>query len=120
MLDTVQNGHTGLLGRSTRDLIQNVCTLLERPDRALAMGEAGYQRILQKHDFAVVAPKWVDLCDHLANGTLPRGLRWPVNLFAHLKFLRVANRPFQKSIGRFIPWPSLQEVQAAARRALPR
>lgn len=118
MLDTVLHGRTGLLGRTVDDLVDNICTLLQDPDRAVTMGDAGHERTLQQYDFSIVAPKWIDLCEHLTRGSIPCPHGELKNLFVNFKFLRLLNRSLQKSFGLFLPWPSLYDAETIARRVL--
>ncbi len=120
LLDTVQHGRTGLLGRTVDDLADNICTLLHNPDRAIEMGHVGYERTLQQYDFSIVSKKWFDLCQHLKRGSIPDPHGKLKNLFANFKFLRLINRPLQKIFGAFFPWPSLYDAETTARRVLHR
>ena len=118
LLDTVLHEKTGLLGRTADDLANNICTLLQDPDRAIEMGQAGHERTVRQYDFSIVAPKWVNLCEHLTRGAIPSPHGELKNLFANFKFLRLLNRPLQKSLGTFLPWPSLYDVETIARHVL--
>ena len=118
LLDTVLHGKTGLLGRTIDDLADNICTLLENPNRAIEMGRMGHERTLQQYDFSVVAPKWFDLCEHLKRDSIPNPRGDLKNIFAHFKFLRLMNRPLQKFFNKFFPWPSLHDMEIVVWRLL--
>lgn len=111
MLDTVHHNKTGLLGRNVDDLAANICNLLDNPDRAVAMGAAGYSRAMAQYDFSVVAPKWVDLCNKLIQQKMPKPIGKLKNISYKFKFLRMVNRIPQMIFGSFLPWPSLQEAE---------
>lgn len=118
LLDTIHHDKTGLLGRGVDALAANICTLLENPDRAVALGEAGYRRALDQYDFSVVVPKWIDLLHHLSRQRVPKPVGNLKNVSYHFKYLRVVNRYFQKFFGSFMTWPSVQECEAIAQRIL--
>ena len=120
LIDTVLHEKTGLLGRTADDLADNICTLLQNPDRAIEMGHAGHERTSRQYDFSIVAPKWIDLCEHLTRDSLPSPYGELKNIFANFKFLRLINRPLQKIFGTFLPWPSLYDAATTARRVLRR
>lgn len=118
LLDTVRHGETGLLGQTVEDLAANIVYLLQNPDRAIELGEAGHSRTVSKYDFSVVAPKWIELFGSLDRGKLPKPDGQLRNLSKHFKFLRMVNRLPQRSIGRILFWPSMQELEFLARRLL--
>lgn len=118
LLDTVHHNKTGLLGRGVDDLAINISKLLKDPERAIVMGEAGHRRVEMQYDFSIVAPKWIDLCEQLERNEIPKPIGRSKNIFRHFKFLRIANRHFQKFFGKFILWPSTQEVERFMRRIL--
>lgn len=110
LLDTVVHGSTGLLGRSPRELADNISALLLDPARAERMGERGYYHVRDRFDFPVVCDKWMRLFSTLADGSeleyeFPRN-----NLLRHAKLLRIANRPLQLLFGKWMRWPSVQEA----------
>lgn len=115
LLDTVRHEKTGLLGRSVSDLVNNISALLENPARARSLGKNGVKFVEERFDFSVVVPKWVTLFNDVAVAR-KRKLAVPTrNLLRHYKFMRIANMPFQRTLGKLMFWPSVQEAEKAAR-----
>lgn len=109
LLDTVLHKQTGLLGRTVRDLADNICQLLSSPHKAILYGENGFQRVMAEWDFSVVCPQWERLFYALKNGYKLKCQCPRRNIFRHRKFLRMLNHPAQALLGSIIRWPSLQE-----------
>ena len=118
LLDTVHHKKTGLLGRNVKDLAENIIHLLKNQELAADFGRAGYQRTLVKYDFSVVAPMWIDLGRNLDHGLIPKPKGKLNNIFRHFKILRISNRLLQRFFGKFMMWPSVQELEEFARRML--
>lgn len=115
LLDTVEHGVTGLLGRTVSDLASNIIHLLENPNKAKALGEAGQLYAFDRFDFSVVSQKWVQLFVETSSGNSRRLILPTKNLGKHLKLLRVINVPFQRVLGRVLNWPSVQEIEHRAK-----
>lgn len=112
LLDTVLHNKTGLLGRGVNDLTNNICACLKNPKMAKKLGEEGYLRAQSKYDFSVVIPLWVQLFKDLNKYEKPTKVKGKIkNITRHYKLLRLINRPIQKTLGRFITWPSILEIQ---------
>lgn len=120
LLDTVVDGSTGLLGRTTDDLADNICKLLENPDLAIEMGQRGYERSLKKYDFSIVSQRWVELFQHLNQGEIPKPSERLKNLASNFKFLRFGNSIFQKTVGTLLFWPSVYEFEVLLRKLIKR
>lgn len=63
----IQDGVTGYLVKpnSSRDLAEKICALLEHPDRAREMGQAGYRRVAQRYSYEGVARKYREHINNL-------------------------------------------------------
>ena len=61
LLDTVENGHTGLLGKSDQDLVDNIVYLLRNKNKAIEMGRNGIGFIKQRFNHDIISNKWHDL-----------------------------------------------------------
>jgi len=110
LLDTVKHGKTGLLGRSVSDLAENILALLENPLRASKMGAEAAAYARERYDWSAIVPKWIRLFSTIrAGGHLtyspPR-----THLFRHAKYLRILNRPIQRTVGATLPWPTVTEM----------
>ena len=116
LLDTVHHKKTGLLGRGVDQLVENICTLLENPDYAIDLGNAGHKRTLKQYDFSVVAKRWNELFENLSNQHIPKPTSQLKNIFYHFKLLRIINRFFQMTIGSIVLWPSVQEAEQLAHK----
>ena len=114
LLDTVLDGHTGLLGRTGHDLVDNIGGLLSDPKRAEALGRNGVAFVRASFDFASVTSAWLDLLDRLTSGAPPRTFTFKWNLHRHAKALILVNRLMQMTMGRVVAWPSVAEMKARA------
>ena len=112
LLDTVRDRETGLLGRGENDLVNNICALLEDPDRAETLGKNGVRFVRGAFDIPAINANWHDLIDRLVRGDRPRTFFLKRNLHQHSKGLILLNRFLQMTLGRLIPWPSTIEVKS--------
>lgn len=111
LMDTVEHGSTGLLGRTKDDLVNNICDLLENPEKACRYGENGVVSIRQKYSYNQVAKQWMDLFDRIIKDKPLKRVSFKRNLHRHYKFLVAINRPLQRVFGRFMYWPSVMEMK---------
>lgn len=118
LLDTVLHKKTGLLGRGTEELADNICACLANPDMAKELGDAGYKRARDQFDFSAVVPRWMALFEALNEDRLPKAYGQLRNIRYHYKALRIGNSVLQQTIGKIMPWPSLYEVQAVVYKGL--
>lgn len=125
LLDTVEHGRTGLLGRTDADLVDNICALLDSPERAAAMGRAGIELVERRHNYREVVRVWQDTIREVCAEEPAR--RRPVEggLNRHAKWLRVANEGLKRGLPFLRPLPSVAEaanfargLKRAARRTL--
>lgn len=58
LLDTVDNGKTGLLGTTEEDLLENIVRLLKNEDEAINMGKNGIEFIKDKFNHKKISNKW--------------------------------------------------------------
>ncbi len=110
LLDTVRQGETGLLGRTDRDLVGNICTLLEDPDRATEMGRAGIRYIEENFGYQAVVAEWVRLLDDAVADRPAERIPPKPNLTRHLKWLRVANEKIKSAVPALRTLPSVSEL----------
>jgi len=112
MLDTIRHGETGILGLTKNDLINNICTLLENPDRARKLGQNGIKFIDERYNFENVTTEWCELFEIIENCEVPKVISFKSNLHKHAKILILINRFFQIVFGRFIAWPTVTEIKS--------
>jgi len=111
LLNTVKHKQTGLLGDTTKDLVKNICSLLDNPVMAIKLGVNGQKYAQNEFSFDQILPQWMNLFDVvLGNKKIPTPSGYK-NLLKHLKFLRIINMIFQRSFGRYMFWPSIYETQ---------
>ncbi len=115
LLNSVQNNTTGLLGKTHKDLANNISLLIKNPDLAFKMGQEGRVYIEKNFSFEAVMPQWHELLKSILSGSELKRNYGPIrNVFKHRKFLRLINFPIQISLGKFIYWPSIQELESFA------
>ena len=123
VMDTVVHGHTGLLGRTDSDLVENICALLGDPMRAVKMGEAGIAYVQNKYDYRTIVEAWVRTLDEVVRGERPCRLPAKPNKFRHAKILRLTNEAIKQLLPALKPLPSVGETangMRAVKRALRR
>ena len=111
LMDTVNHGVTGLLGKTKNDLINNICYLLNNPEKACQMGKAGEQYIRQKYNYENITYQWIDLFERLSRGEQLRHISFKKNIFRHWKWAVFINRFFQKTVGSIFLWPTVNELK---------
>ena len=112
LTDTVNHGVTGLLGKTEDDLINNICYLLNNPNKACEMGRNGERFIRQKYDYQEITREWITLFGKLASNQKLTPMPFKKNIFSHDKWMVIINSFLQKSIGRFFAWPSIYEMKS--------
>ena len=112
LLDTARHGRTGLLGRTENDLVENICSLLENPARAKALGRNGVEFVRECFSVDAMTDAWRDLFDRLACGASQRTFFLKRNLHRHTKALILVNRILQMTLGRVVSWPSVVDMKS--------
>ena len=112
LLGTVENGNTGLLGRGEKQLVKNICYLLDNPDIAIRLGANGRARAAEKYDFPAVADVWKNLFKSIHSGGHWKPKHQFRYLRYHRKWLRLLNFIPSRVFGRLLFWPSVQELEA--------
>ena len=115
MLDTVRHRETGLLGKTENDLVENICHLLQNPETAFQMGRNGEAFVRQRYHYERITKEWIDLFNRLSNNRRPKYIPFKKNIFAHWKWAIIINSFLQKTIGEFLPWPSMKEIKSFLR-----
>ena len=111
LLDTVKNKKTGLLGFTEKDLVNNICCLLENRELSEKLGNNGIRFIEGRYNFKKVTTSWCYLFDTLKKNKQPKRIGFKNNLHRHKKYLFAINKYCQIFFGSFIPWPSLAEMR---------
>ena len=111
MLDTVQGGKTGYLGRNESDLVTQICSLLDNPALAHKLGKNAVQFVQERYNYSSVVSEWTGLLQRLSNGLPPKPRPIKHNLHRHSKLLIWINSYLQKTIGKYIGWPSVIDVK---------
>ena len=118
LLDTVLHQKTGLLGRGTQTLAENIVRCLKNKDLAYDLGVNGSERVQAQFDFLPVTQKWMQLFLQLKKAKQLRPEGRLKNLRYHLKFLRVLNSIPQQTLGRVVFWPSTEEAVGQVRKLI--
>jgi len=58
ILDTVEGGKTGLLGKSCDELVENIVSLLQDEQYARELGQNGVKFVQEKFDYKKISTKW--------------------------------------------------------------
>jgi len=58
LLDTVENGRTGLLGTTDEELVKNIVELLNNESKAIELGQNGIKYIKDKFNHEKISMKW--------------------------------------------------------------
>jgi len=111
MLDTIEHGITGLLGKTEQDLVDNICTFLEKPEKAKCVGVKGINFVRQKYNWDGVITNWVSLFDNIIHDRPLHRIPFKNNFKDHYKWIIFLNRFLQIYLGRFIFYPSLLEIR---------
>lgn len=111
ILDTVNDKVTGLLGKTEQDLEDNICNLLENPQKAYSLGMNGVGFVKERYCWEKVVQQWLLLFQDIQQSSPPKRIAFKVNYKAHHKWLILLNRFFQLLLGRLIFWPSVTELK---------
>jgi glycosyltransferase involved in cell wall biosynthesis len=68
LVQTVQDGRTGLLARSDRELADHCITLLRDPERAWQLGQAGRTHVAVAYSNEAVVQGWLQLAEEIQAG----------------------------------------------------
>jgi glycosyltransferase involved in cell wall biosynthesis len=116
LLDTVVHKKTGLLGRSDKELIDNIVYLLKNKDVAKAYGENGIEFVKKKFAYQTISEQWLDLFEdvYYDRPNVVEGIsQHPFNDY---KLLREMIRLLRDHVPFLQGVPSLTEVKALVRR----
>ena len=111
ILDTVLNKKTGLLGKSEKDLENDLVYLLNNPSIAKSLGQRGVSFVEQKYNWNKVVSEWINLFQVLKFTDKIHKKPFKKNYFTHFKYLIFINHIIQKILGRYIFWPSINEIK---------
>lgn len=67
LLDTVENGMTGFLGKSDEELLKNIVSLLKNEIYARELGQNGINYIKNKFDHKIISEKWKNTFEKIIN-----------------------------------------------------
>ncbi|MFP4386787.1 MAG: glycosyltransferase family 4 protein [Alphaproteobacteria bacterium] len=111
MLDTIADGYSGYLGKTDKDLEDNIVKLLKNPQQAIELGKNGVTFVSEKYRWESVIKEWENLFKYIQNNqTIPRK-PFKKNWLKHYKWMIIANTAPQRLIGKYIYWPSTQEIK---------
>lgn len=111
MLDTVINKKTGLLGKTEKDLENDIVYFLDNPNKALEFGLLGKAFVQEKYNWDGVINEWISLFQDINCKNSVKRKPFKNNYFSHYKYLVILNRIFQKLVGNFISWPTVNELK---------
>ncbi|MCS5706482.1 glycosyltransferase [Synechococcus sp. FGCU-3] len=114
LIQTVRDGQTGLLARNDQELASHCIALLQDPERAWQLGQAGQAFVAETFGADRVRQGWINLVRDIANGT-------PVQAPAPSTPWHHEQRWLRQLWGSFllIPgWPSWPTLKAALKRLL--
>ena len=112
LLSTVKHQQTGLLARGEKKLLDNICYLLSKPEKAIELGRYGKKMAEEQYDFEAVAKTWKKVFESLQKGKLWKPKHQFNYIIYHRKWLKIINRLFSMSIGTVFFWPSIQEIES--------
>ena len=70
MLDTISDKHSGLLGKTDKDLINNILKLLDSPKTAIDIGRNGVSFVSRRYKWQDVVKKWDVVFDYVHQKSL--------------------------------------------------
>lgn len=114
LIQTIQDQRTGLLARSDHELAQHCIGLLQHPERAWALGQAGQAYAAEAFSAERVREAWIDLARDIAAGA-PLVSPPPSTPWHH------EQRWLRQFWGAFLVfpwWPSWPTVKAVIKRIL--
>ncbi|MCF8011404.1 MAG: glycosyltransferase family 4 protein [Clostridiales bacterium] len=94
LLDTVINNKTGFLGKSDKNLINNILYLLKDKEMAAKFGENGFEFIKEKFNYKNISYQWLELFEEVYYEK--------PNKIKFIKQFPFENYKFLKEIIRFI------------------
>jgi len=111
MLDTIDHGVTGLLGKTALDLENNIIHFLQNPQKANMFGEWGIEFVTQRYSWEHVIKNWQSLLQTIQQERPLKRIAFKTNYAQHYKWMIALNRFIQRIIGRSLFWPSLIEIR---------
>lgn len=115
LIYTVENGETGLLGKSSEDLANDICNLLENPTRAQQMGKNGQNYALRYFSDNEAIKLWKMLIYAIETGNPRPAPQFDrKNNIGFLMSLIRLNALLQHTVGKVLPWPSVESVRFRA------
>lgn len=118
LLDTIAHQKTGLLGRSDRELIENILNLLNQPAIAREFGRNGIDYVTQNFDYQVVSKQWFELITGVVKNTSLQPQSMKNNYLYNAKFLREGMRILKKQVPLLHHLPALIEVKPLLKKLL--
>ena len=67
LLDTVDNNNSGLLGKTDKELIENIVYLLRNEDKAIELGQYGILFVNKRFNHKKISEKWKNLFEELVS-----------------------------------------------------
>lgn len=111
MLDTIDHGVTGLLGKTELDLENHIVEFLLSPEKAKNYGKNGISFVKNKYDWRLVVENWIALFETINQSEKLNSTSFKSNYSDHYKWLIFINRRIQMLVGRYLFWPSVAEVR---------
>ena len=111
MLDTIEDNGSGLLGKTEKDLEDNIVRLLINQEQASKLAARGMEFIEEKYNWEKVVQQWSILIKQIHEGRKITQHPMKKNYTAHYKWLVRLNHPFQKLLGSFMYWPTVAEFK---------
>ncbi|MBN1797222.1 MAG: glycosyltransferase family 4 protein [Spirochaetales bacterium] len=111
MLDTIQHGKTGLLGKTDKELVNYIVYLLKNPNLASKLGNNGIGFIQDKFSPQKISSAWVEMFNNIMKNK--NNVTEPVkqNLFYDHKYIREFLRIIKKKLPCAKIIPSLVELK---------
>ena len=113
MLDTVQHDITGYLGRNEEDLVSQICTLLQDTSLVEKLGKNATKFVQDRYNYSLVVNEWEELFQRLDSNKPIKRTPIKKNILQHSKILILINSCIQKTIGRFVSWPSIIDMKVS-------
>lgn len=115
MLDTIRHRFSGLLGKSEKDLINNIVFLLSDPNYAKTLGKNGKKYVLERYNWERVINQWDYLFNALKFEKKMRRIPFKKNVLYNQKIFIKINRIFQFCFGRLFEWPTIVYLKSYIR-----
>ena len=111
LFDTVVDNKTGLLGKSDKELVNNIVYLLKNKDKAREYGDNGIEFIKKKFSHNRISQQWLSLFKDVFNGKPNKTHRIKQHPFNDNKLFREIWRYIKKYIPGMRKAPSFSEIK---------